>query len=61
MEKGDPSINFKNLVIVLIVLNIADSVAELAHPEHDEVGKALDIENIFDLQCAIHTSLDDVT
>lgn len=44
MEKGDPSINFKNLVTVLIVLNIADDVAELAHPDHDEIGKALEIQ-----------------
>ena len=44
MEKGDPSISFKNLVTVLISLNIADSIEELAHPDHDEVGKALDIQ-----------------
>ena len=44
MEKGDRSISFKNLVTVLISLNIADSIAELAHPDHDEVGKALDIQ-----------------
>lgn len=44
MEKGDPSITFKNLITVLIVLGIADSVETLAHPDHDEVGKALDIQ-----------------
>lgn len=45
MEKrGDPSINFKNLVTVLIVLNMADSVLELADPDDDEIGKALEIQ-----------------
>ncbi|AVH15321.1 MULTISPECIES: helix-turn-helix domain-containing protein [Acinetobacter] len=44
MEKGDSSINFKNLVSVLIVLNIADSVTALAHPDHDDIGKALDFQ-----------------
>lgn len=44
MEKGDPSVNFKNLLTVLMVLGIADSVTALAHPDSDEVGKALEIQ-----------------
>jgi len=44
MESGDPSINFKNLVTVLIVLNIADSITNLAHPDDDEVGKAMEMQ-----------------
>ena len=44
MEKGDPSINFKNLVTVLMVLGLEDSVFDLAHPDHDEIGKALEIQ-----------------
>jgi transcriptional regulator with XRE-family HTH domain len=44
MEKGDPSINFKNLVTVLIVLNNEESIAELADTNHDEIGKALEIQ-----------------
>lgn len=44
MEKGDSSINFKNLVTVLITLGIADSVVKLASPDDDEVGKALELQ-----------------
>ena len=44
LEKGDPSINFKNLVTVLITLGISDSVLNLANPDDDEVGKALEFQ-----------------
>ncbi|MFW1799724.1 helix-turn-helix domain-containing protein [Acinetobacter nematophilus] len=44
LEKGDPSINFKNLVTVLITFGLADSVLNLAHPDHDEIGKALELQ-----------------
>lgn len=44
LEKGDPSINFKNLLTALITLGIDDSVAKLANPDDDEVGKALEIQ-----------------
>lgn len=44
IEKGDPSINFKNLVTVLITLGISESVTSLANPDNDEVGKALEIK-----------------
>lgn len=44
LEKGDPSVNFKNLVTVLITLDIADSVVNLANPDDDEVGKALEMQ-----------------
>lgn len=40
LEKGDSSINFKNLVTVLITLGIDDSVLNLANPDDDEIGKA---------------------
>lgn len=42
MEKGDPSINFKNLVTALIIFGIEDSVFNLADPDQDQVGKALE-------------------
>lgn len=45
MEKGDSSINFKNLITVLAVLGISESIGELANPIHDEVGKALELKN----------------
>lgn len=44
LEKGDPSINFKNLVTVLITLGIANSIENLANPDDDAVGKALEIQ-----------------
>ena len=44
LEKGDPSINFKNLVTVLMVLGLEDSVFDLADPNADELGRALDLQ-----------------
>lgn len=44
LEKGDPSINFKNLVTVLITLGISDSVLNLANPNDDDLGKALEFQ-----------------
>ena len=44
LEKGDPSINFKNLVTVLMVLGLEDSVFDIAHPNADEVGRALELQ-----------------
>lgn len=43
IENGETSINFKNLVTVLITLGISDSVLNLANPDDDEMGKALEI------------------
>ena len=43
-EKGDPSINFKNLVTVLMVLGLEDSVFDLADPNADELGRALELQ-----------------
>jgi transcriptional regulator with XRE-family HTH domain len=43
MEQGDPSINFKNLLTVLITFGIEDSAYELASPDKDEVGKSLEL------------------
>ena len=42
MEKGDSSMSFKNLVTVLMVLGIEDSVFNLADPDKDQIGKALE-------------------
>ena len=44
LEKGDPSINFKNLVTVLMVLGLEDSIFDIAHPNADEVGRALELQ-----------------
>jgi transcriptional regulator with XRE-family HTH domain len=44
LEKGDPSINFKNLVTVLMVLGLEDSVFDLADPNADELGRALELQ-----------------
>ena len=44
LEKGDPSINFKNLVTVLMVFGLEDSVFDIAHPNADEVGRALELQ-----------------
>ena len=44
LEKGDPSINFKNLVTVLMVLGLEDSVFDLADPNADELGRALELK-----------------
>ena len=44
LEKGDPSINFKNLVTVLMVLGLEDSVFDFANPNTDEVGRALELK-----------------
>lgn len=44
LEKGDPSINFKNLVTVLMVFGLEDSVFDLANPNTDEVGRALELK-----------------
>jgi len=44
LEKGDTSINFKNLVTVLMVLGLEDSVLDLADPNQDQVGKALELK-----------------
>lgn len=46
LEKGGPSINFENLVTVLITFGIADSVLDVANPYHDEIGKALEMQKI---------------
>ena len=44
LEKGDPSINFKNLVTVLMVFGLEDSIFDIAHPNADEVGRALELQ-----------------
>ena len=44
LEKGDPSINFKNLVTVLMALGLEDSVFDLADPNADELGRALELQ-----------------
>jgi transcriptional regulator with XRE-family HTH domain len=44
IEKGDPSINFKNLVTVLMVLGLEDSVFDIADPNADELGRALELK-----------------
>ena len=44
LEKGDSSINFKNLVTVLMILGLEDSVYDLADPNQDQVGKALELQ-----------------
>jgi len=44
LEKGDTSINFKNLVTVLMVLGLEDSVLDIADPNQDQVGKALELQ-----------------
>ena len=44
LEKGDPSINFKNLVTVLMVLGLEDSVFDIADPNADELGRALELQ-----------------
>ncbi|MFM6904998.1 MAG: helix-turn-helix domain-containing protein [Acinetobacter tjernbergiae] len=44
LEKGDPSINFKNLVTVLMIFGLEDSVFDIAHPNADEVGRALELQ-----------------
>ncbi|OTG90599.1 transcriptional regulator [Acinetobacter sp. ANC 4654] len=44
LEKGDPSINFKNLVTVLMVLGLEDSVFDIADPNADELGRALELK-----------------
>ena len=44
LEKGDPSINFKNLVTVLMVLGLEDSVFDLADPNADALGRALELQ-----------------
>ena len=44
LEKGDTSINFKNLVTVLMILGLEDSVYDLADPNQDQVGKALELQ-----------------
>ena len=46
MELGDPSINFKNLVTVLMVFGLEDTVVDLADPNTDEVGKALEHQKL---------------
>ena len=44
LEKGDPSINFKNLVTVLMVLGLEGSVFYLSDPNADELGRALELK-----------------
>ena len=44
LEKGDPSINFKNLVTVLMVLGLEDSVFFFFYPNADELGRALELQ-----------------
>jgi len=46
LEKGDTSMNFKNLVTVLMVLGLEDSVYDLADPNADEVGQALERQKL---------------
>ena len=46
LEKGDTSINFKNLVTVLMILGLEDSVYDLADPDQDSVGKALERQKL---------------
>lgn len=45
MESGDPSINFKNLLTVLIVFGLQESALSIANPNEDEVGKAIELQN----------------
>ena len=46
LERGDSSINFKNLVTVLMILGLEDSVYDLADPDQDSVGKALERQKL---------------
>lgn len=46
MERGDPSLNFKNLVTVLMVFGLEESVYNLADPDQDSVGKALERQKL---------------
>lgn len=42
MENGDPSISLKNLIAVLYVFGLEDSLSEIASPLKDQEGIALD-------------------
>lgn len=42
MENGDPSISLKNLIAVLYVFGLEDSLSRIASPAEDKEGIALD-------------------
>lgn len=42
MENGDPSISLKNLIAVLYVFGLEDSLSHIASPAEDKEGIALD-------------------
>ena len=41
LESGKPSSNLKNLISILVVFGLEDSLLSIANPQNDEVGKAL--------------------
>lgn len=46
IEQGNPRVNMAHYATVLFVLGMLDRLKELADIKHDELGKALDTENL---------------
>lgn len=46
VERGDPGVSLGIYASVLFALGIADRLSDLANPDHDEVGKALESERL---------------
>ncbi|HHP4679939.1 TPA: helix-turn-helix domain-containing protein [Acinetobacter baumannii] len=41
LESGKPSSNLKNLISILVVFGLENSLLNIANPQNDEVGKHL--------------------
>ena len=46
VEKGDPTVSMSSYAIVLLVLGMADRLADVADPRHDAVGWELEEGNL---------------